>query len=59
MTAGNAIGKKLPMFVIGKSKTPRCFKHKKNLSCKYKLQKESWMDSQLFKEWVRKLERTF
>ena len=59
MTAGNAIGEKLPMFAIGKSKTPRCFKHKKNLPCKYKLQKKSWMDSQLFKEWVRKLERTF
>ena len=32
MTAGNAIGKKLPMFVIGKSKTPRCFKHKKKFT---------------------------
>ena len=59
MAAGNAIGEKLPMFVIGKSKTPRCFKHIKNLPCKYKSQKKSWMDSQIFEEWVRKLDRTF
>ena len=41
MAAGNAIGEKLPMFVIGKSKNPRCFKHIKNLPCKYKSQKKS------------------
>ena len=51
--------KKLPMFVIGKSKTPLCFKHIKNLPCKYKSQKKSWMDSQIFEEWVRKHDRTF
>ena len=59
MATGNVIGEKLPMFVIGKSKTPRCFKHIKNLPCKYKSQKKSWMDSQIFEEWVRKLDRTF
>ena len=59
MAAGNAIGEKLPMFVKGKSKTPRCFKHIKNLPCKYKSQKKSWMDSQIFEAWVRKLDRTF
>ena len=57
MAAGNAIGEKLPMFAIGKSKTSRCFKHIKNLSCKYKSQKKSWMDSQIFEEWVRKLDQ--
>ena len=59
MASGNAIGEKLSMFVIGKSKAPRCFKHLKNLPCKCKLQKKSWMDSQIFDEWVRKLDRTF
>ena len=44
MTAGNAIGEKLPMFVLGKYKTLRCFKHIKNLPCKYKSQKKSWMN---------------
>ena len=41
MTAENAIGEKLPIFVIGKSKTPRCFKHIQNIPCKYKSQKKS------------------
>ena len=59
MAAGNAIGEKLPIFVIGKSKTPRCFKHIKILPCKYKSQKKSLMDSQIFEKWVRKLDRTF
>ena len=59
MVAGNAIGEKRPMFVIGKSKTPRCFKHKKNLPYKYKSQKKSRMDSHIFEEWVRKLDRKF
>ena len=59
MAAGNAIGEKRPMFVIGKSKTPRYFKHIKNLPCKYRSQKKSWMDSQIFEEWVPKLDRTF
>ena len=56
---GNATGEKPPMFVIGRSKTPSCFKHIKNLRCKCKSQKESWMDSQIFEEWVRKLDETF
>ena len=56
MAAGYATGEKLPMFVISKSKTLRCFKHIKNLPCKYKSQKKSWMDSQIFEEWVRKLD---
>ena len=54
MAEGNAIGEKLPMFVIGS-----CFKHIKNLPCKYKSQKKSWIDSQIFEEWVRKLNRIF
>ena len=37
MAVENAIGEKIPMFVISKSKTPRCFKHMKK--------KKSWMDS--------------
>ena len=59
MTAENAIGEKLPIFVIGKSKTPRCFKHIQNIPCKYKSQKKSWKDSQIFEEWVHKFDWTF
>ena len=35
MAAGSATGEKLPIFVIGKSKKPRCFKHIKQLPCTY------------------------
>ena len=45
MVVRNAIGEKLPMFAIGKSKTPRCFKQTKSIPCKYKSQKKSWVDS--------------
>ena len=31
MAAGNVIGEKFPVFVIGNSKTPLCFKHIKKL----------------------------
>ena len=58
MVAGNVTGEKFSMFVIGKSKTPRCFKHIKKLPWKYKSEKKRWMESQIFEEWVRKLDRT-
>ena len=59
MAAENAIGEKLSIFVIGKSKTPRCFKHVQNIPCKYKSQKKSWKDSQISEEWVHKFDGTF
>jgi len=59
MATGGATGEKLPMFVIGKSKKPRCFKNIKHLPCEYKSQKKSWMNSEIFEEWVRKIDRKF
>ena len=59
LTAATAVGEKLPLFVIGKSKKPRCFKHIKHLPCRYRSQKKSWMDSILFEEWVREVDRRF
>ena len=58
-TAANAIREKLPMFVIGKAKSPRCFKRVKHLPCRYRSQKKSWMDGILFEEWVREIDRQF
>ena len=55
----NSLGDKFPLFVIGKSKTPRCFIGLKHLPCRYRNQKKSWMDSILFKEWVQKIDVTF
>ena len=59
MTAASATGEKLPMFAIWKSKNPRCFKNVKHLPCEYKSQKKSWMDREIFEEWIRKLDRKF
>ena len=47
------------MFVIDKSKKPRCFKNLKQLPCRYRAQKESWMTGVLFEEWVKKLDSSF
>ena len=59
LTAANALGDKLPMFVIGKSKKPRCFIGLKHLPCRYRNQKKSWMDSILIEEWVREIDEKF
>ena len=47
------------MLVIGKSAKPRCFQNVKNLPCKYRSQKKSWMDGELFTNWVREFDCTF
>ena len=47
------------MFVIGKSTKPRCFKNVKNLPCRYRSQNKSWMDGNLFTEWVRQPDNKF
>ena len=57
LAAGNALGEKLPLFVIGKAKKPRCFKHLNQLPCRYRGQKKAWMDSDLFEEWVREQDK--
>ena len=59
MASANAAGDELPMFVIGKARTPHCFKNVKFLPCRYRHQKKSWMDGILFEEWVRELDRKF
>ena len=40
MAAASATGEKLEMFVIGKSKKPRCFKNVKQLPSRYRAQKK-------------------
>ena len=59
MAAASATGEKLPMFVIWKSKNLRCFKNIKHLPCEYISKKKSWMNNEIFEEWVRKLNRKF
>ena len=59
MVASNALGEKIPMFVTGRSASPRCFKHVRNLPCRYPSQKKAWMDETLFEEWLHELDRKF
>ena len=59
MAAASAVGNKLPTFVIGKAKKPRSFKNIKKLPCRYQSQRKSWMDSILFEEWVRDVNKKF
>ena len=59
MAASNALGDKMPMFVISKSVKPCCFKGIKKNHSQYHAQKKSWMTSDLFEEWVHELEHKF
>ena len=59
LAAVNMNGDKLPMFVIGKFQKSRCFKNIKKLPCSYRGKKNSWIDSTLFEELVRKFDNQF
>ena len=59
MAAASAAGEKLPIFVIGKSAKPRCFKNVKSIPYHYRSQIKSWMNSFLFDEWVKELGKKF
>ena len=48
VATSNALDEKLPMFVIGKSASRRCFKHVCNFPCRYPCQKKATMDGTLF-----------
>ncbi len=47
-------GKKEELFVIGKSRNPRCFKKIKKLPVCYKANSSAWMTGDLFKTWLFK-----
>jgi hypothetical protein len=54
--ACNADGSlKLPLFYIGKSKNPRCFKNVSppKRGFYYRNNKKAWMNAQLFEEFVK------
>ena len=44
---------KQKLLVIGKSKTPRCFKNVKNLTVDYKSNKKVWMTGDIFSDWLK------
>ena len=57
MAAASAAGEKFPIFVIDKSAKLRHFKKVKCLPCCYWLQVKSWMNSFLFDQWVKELDK--
>ena len=59
LTAASMNGEKLPMFVISKLEKPHCFKGLRKLPCRYQGEKKSWMNSEIFEEWVRELDGKF
>ena len=50
---------KLPLLVIGKSKNLRCFKNVRTLPTDYLANKKAWMTSDIFKDWLVKLDKKF
>ena len=59
LAAGNGVGEKLPILIIGKAEKPQCFKGIKSLPCQYKSQNKSWMNSKIFTDYVRRLDAKF
>jgi hypothetical protein len=57
LLACSAAGEKLTPLVIGKSKNPRCFqgKDKGTLPVQYRWNKKAWMTSDIFSEWLDRL----
>jgi hypothetical protein len=50
---------KMELLVIGKFQNPRCFKNVKKLPVQYLANKKAWMTSEIFLNWLHKLDRKF
>jgi len=50
---------KLELLIIGKFQNPRCFKNVKKLPVEYLANRKAWMTSEIFENWLRKLDRKF
>ena len=53
----NAAGEKMDLLVIGRSKTPRCFRGNTLPDIGYTANNKSWMTSEIFESYVRKFDR--
>jgi DDE superfamily endonuclease/Tc5 transposase DNA-binding domain len=60
MVCANMSGtEKCELLVIGKSRSPRCFKNVRSLPVQYEANKNAWMTSVLFEKWLLKLDEQF
>ncbi|KAM9678556.1 tigger transposable element-derived protein 4 [Trichechus inunguis] len=50
---------KLPLLIIGKNRNPHCFKSIKSLPVYYEANRKAWMTSEVFEQWMRKLDEKF
>ncbi|KAG8507307.1 Tigger transposable element-derived protein 4 [Galemys pyrenaicus] len=50
---------KLPLLVIGKNRSPHCFKGIKSLPVYYEANRMAWMTSDVFEQWMRQLDEKF
>jgi hypothetical protein len=54
LCCANMAGMKEELVIIGKSQKPRCFKNVKCLPLPYTANKNAWMTTSIFSEWLRK-----
>ena len=60
MVCANMDGsEKSKLLVIGKSLKPRCFKNVNTLPTEYTANKKAWMTSEVFTEWLHKMDKKF
>ena len=59
LVGASMIGEKLPLFVIGKSVNPYCFRNVSSLPAIYRSQPSAWMDQIIFLEYLNKLDKRF
>ncbi|XP_010626225.1 tigger transposable element-derived protein 4 [Fukomys damarensis] len=50
---------KLPLLIIGKNRNPHCFKGIKSLPVYYEANRMAWMTSDIFEQWMQKLDEKF
>ena len=59
MCAASSTGGRLPLLAIGKSKNSKWFKNVKSLLCQYKAEPKSWIDTEIFTDWIKHLDWKF
>ncbi|XP_030265085.1 tigger transposable element-derived protein 6-like [Sparus aurata] len=57
LLACSAAGEKKELFGVGKSHSPRCFKHVRTLPVRYAANSSAWMTAALFVEWLKDWDR--
>ena len=59
LAPGNAFGQKLHMFIISKPNKTRRFENLKHIPCRCRGQKRSWMECDLFEDWICEQDQKF